>query len=371
MTESAGGAAPGPAEFTALDDQAARSRIDTSYTALHELADIGAADPASARALAGVVVAYGMDAFQDVSQGNDDALRTHPARTLALEAIVRTDGTRPSFLVVDGEPDLSTVPAGDWADPLTHRRDAVRAAIASVGRIDAGGYHWGTGFLVQSDVVVTNRHVLQKIGRPDADGAWSLDSDATIDFGYEGGTSHDPSRRRAIRSVLFAPAETVADPIDHGVLDVALLHLAEPVEAAPLALSADISWGRGDEPVYLVGYPGDPGFRTYPETVIERTFSHPATFGRKRLAPGMTMALPGTVPSWTTAHDATTLGGSSGSPVLHLRGDSVVAAIHYAGRPRGTNWAHVLSRTFATSDVPTGRTLREVLHDHDVLVHRP
>lgn len=340
-----------------------QSRIETSRRVLHELADAGAADPRAADALSTLVRAHGEAALRDVWQGDDDALHAHPIRSIVLEAIIQTDGTRPSFLVVGGEPDLSSLPGGEWEAPLRQRRQAVRAAITSVGRIDARGYPQGTGFLVQHDVLFTNRHVLQMIGERDSSGSWTING-ATVDFGFEGGAS--PSQPHAIDAVLFAAADVAGPGVDHRVLDAVLLRLATSASSDPLSLSSDIAWGRSSEPVYVVGYPADPGFTTYTQSILDRTFSHADTYGRKRLAPGRAIPTPEPVADWTMSHDATTLGGSSGSPVLRVRNETVAAAIHYSGRPLVTNWAHVIARTLAAQDACTGRILREILYDHDV-----
>ena len=53
-----------------------------------------------------------------------------------LEAIVRTDGSRPSFLIREGVVDRESSPIGGWGDLLDTSADGLGDAIACVGRID-------------------------------------------------------------------------------------------------------------------------------------------------------------------------------------------------------------------------------------------
>jgi V8-like Glu-specific endopeptidase len=72
-------------------------------------------------------------------------------------------------------------------------------------------------------------------------------------------------------------------------------------------------------------------------------------FGVKRLAPGSVKTGPGEITDdtkkWICTHDASTLGGNSGSCVADLSGDGFrVMALHFAGANRVQNWAHVAAR---------------------------
>jgi hypothetical protein len=92
-----------------------------------------------------------------------------------------------------------------------------------------------------------------------------------------------------------------------------------------------------------------------------------STFGHKRLAPGLFINSQAGVHTWTFAHDATTLGGNSGSVVLRRDQEQVAAGLHYGGRwsePR-ENWGHILGLVLDQPD-KSGKTLREYLNDFDV-----
>ncbi|HEY2186035.1 MAG TPA: hypothetical protein VGH39_13660 [Xanthobacteraceae bacterium] len=77
----------------------------------------------------------------------------------------------------------------------------------------------------------------------------------------------------------------------------------------------------------------------------------------------MTMAarLAASPRKWSLGHDATTLGGNSGSAVLVIGRERISAGLHYGGRhsdPR-ENWCHVLGSTLEETDGRSDKTLRE------------
>jgi hypothetical protein len=68
-------------------------------------------------------------------------------------------------------------------------------------------------------------------------------------------------------------------------------------------------------------------------------------FGVKRLSPGRIDVPPGFFPGdqetkHMFTHDATTLGGSSGSGILSLTGDPSICGLHFAGLFGTRNYAH-------------------------------
>jgi hypothetical protein len=67
--------------------------------------------------------------------------------------------------------------------------------------------------------------------------------------------------------------------------------------------------------------------------------------------------------AWTISHDATTLGGNSGSVVVEVSTEYAALALHYGGTslPPRENWAHHLEKTFNTVDPSINRTLEECL----------
>ena len=97
--------------------------------------------------------------------------------------------------------------------------------------------------------------------------------------------------------------------------------------------------------VYLVGYPGNEQSTT--PDLFATIFAGVKSF--KRLAPGRIMAAPGEVPDdprgWILTHDASTLGGNSGSALIDFDADGqTVLGLHFAGYHERQNWAHGLEK---------------------------
>ncbi|MEX2025948.1 MAG: lipase family protein, partial [Pirellulaceae bacterium] len=129
------------------------------------------------------------------------------------------------------------------------------------------------------------------------------------------------------------------------------------------------AWVVPRNTVYTVGYPGPPRQFLYPPTLLEQLFQ--STYGCKRLAPGELVTPQSPLFNWTLAHDATTLGGNSGSVVLVLGDEMVAAGLHYGGKPQlgttlGENWGHVLGSVLDETDGFHPKTLRETLKERGV-----
>jgi hypothetical protein len=333
-------------------------------------------DDPELKEIADQIAKSGKDALRAVGD-EDNRKLADPGVVSALEVIVRTDGSRPSFMVRNGAPDPTTSPVGDWADELEDQADALRHAIQCIGRIDdpggAQGFQ-GTGILVGKNVIITNRHVLQAIssGRQHADGSWQLKPNISIDFGHEfrGRESVGP---RKVVEVLFAGSKEINPvSIDHAKLDLALLELEPGNGQAPKPLPLELApdWGQPDTIIFICGYPGNPGAGAETASLLERLFR--STYGCKRLAPGYVTKkasdLPAGPRNWTLAHDGTTLGGNSGSGVFVMGRGTIAAGLHYGGRrsdPR-ENWCHILGLTLDETDGHSTKTLRECLDDAGV-----
>jgi hypothetical protein len=371
--ESAADGAP------ALDLSPARvdERMSSLESEWHEVVKSFLDDDRNAHEIVKEIARKGRTALRVVGERDESRLKTDRKIRAQLEVIVQMDGSRPSFMIRNGEVDQRTSPVGTWGDGLDASADLLGRAIACVGRIDVPGSSQGfegTGFLVGENVIITNRHVLQAIGQQAPSKKWQLKEDVTIDFGHEF-RARDSVNPRALKRVLFVGAKAI-DPfsIDHGRLDLAVIELqeAKPAERLQQYLAVDESpdWPQVEQTVYIIGYPGRPAAGSENITLLEKLFKQ--TFGCKRLAPGLVTVSPADLPAsprdWTTGHDATTLGGNSGSAVLVLSREQIVAGLHYGGtraNPR-VNWAHVMGLTLSETDSVSTRTLREVLKEHDV-----
>jgi glutamyl endopeptidase len=295
-----------------------------------------------------------------------------PAAVSGLEAVVRTDGSRPVLFVEDDFIDRAAPSIGDYAAGLSRFEDAVRQVCQAVGRVDDPsavplGYR-GTAWVVAEGLVATNYHVLRAIapGGVRRDGRFDgqLNTGVAVHFGHEVGDPH-PERRFPIRRVISVGREGAAEfaqprsSLNFDSLDLAIMEL-EPVPGRPFPPPNRIA--RGDDPltrgglastgrgVYVVGYPGDEQSTT--PDLFAQLFANVKSF--KRLAPGRITAAAGEVPhdprAWIITHDASTLGGNSGSALADYDGDGrTLLDLHFAGHHARQNWAHSLERI--TQDV--------------------
>ncbi|BBH69923.1 hypothetical protein ACTI_66080 [Actinoplanes sp. OR16] len=284
-----------------------------------------------------------------------------------LEAVIVADGSRPALFVNDDYIDLTAPSIGSFMAPLARLEPAVRRVCRGVGRVDDPaaplGYQ-GTAWAVADGIVVTNYHVLTAIApsgvRTGSRFDGRLAPGAAVHFGQEinGGGA---DRRFPIRRVISVGRDGGAGwagragmDLNFDGLDLAVLEL-EPV--AGRAFPEPIPVARGDDPrtrgalsskgryVYLVGYPGGRG--VHAPDVFDKLFDGISSV--KRLAPGRIMQAPGTVEhdpqGWVFTHDASTLGGNSGSVVVDLESDGQSAlGLHFAGSPGRRNWAHATEK---------------------------
>jgi len=284
-----------------------------------------------------------------------------------LEVIVQTDGSRPAFLVRDDfiVPDSS--PPGEWTDLLTDvtREDALRAVLGSVGRVDITHPlfpYAGTGWLIAPDLIATNRHVAQLfVDFAAPEGArLKTELDPRIDFGHEH-RGRDSLNNRSITALVFAGAKPVPPVgIDHAVLDLAIFRIGAPAQATdaaqqPVALRIGPHAAEPQTEVFVTGYPGRPdpaalGSVSETDKVLRLLFNK--LWGFKRLAPGL--ITPPTIGPRTMNHDASTLGGNSGSLVMGIDSIPSVMGIHYGGNWGGdrANWGHVIANILDEPGLP-------------------
>jgi hypothetical protein len=268
---------------------------------------------------------------------------------LGIEAIVSI--ARPALMLHDG---TFGDPPPPWDHILGPYRAGIRTAAMSVGRIGVRGMphlpYAGTGFLVAEDAVMTNCHVARVFSQSGPHGEWSFQPglDVHLDF------VEDPDAQLAdARSDGGVRIDGVIGI--HPALDLALLRVT-PLNAGHRMLKPLTVMSRDPGPLegrnlYVLGYPA-PDYRN--DTAVQRSIFGDRYFV-KRLQPGAAMAPPadaiipmGPCSSGAEAddvmfHDASTLGGNSGSCVVDLDTNQVIG-LHFAGMYMQYNEALALWR---------------------------
>lgn len=251
--------------------------------------------------------------------GRDDQVSHEEAA--AMEAII-LPRERPVFFIDDGT--YPALPFPWTAMNATENKARLNRAIAAIGRIELPTQpmipYGGTGFLVGDGLLMTNRHVAQLFSRGvGVDGLLFTSSDAAIDFRRERHSSPDDlSSRFEIERVLMV----------HPYWDMALLRVKGLSGRAPLELAIDEP--GVDQDVVAIGYPA----RDIRNDLLEQDRIFQRIYNVKRFHPGR-MRARRQVPSFeqtvdAAVHDASTLGGCSGSAVLDPKTGRVVA-LHFAG----------------------------------------
>ena len=358
------GTGGGTRDAVTLDKRELLDRIQAEISYIERKTGF-TADPGGVRTLLGQADRGLSRLFGEGTQAHLDA-----DAISGLEAVIRTDGSRPVLFVEDDFVDVTAPSVGDYAARLSRFEDAIRRVCRSVGRVDDPtaaayplGYH-GTAWVLAEGLVATNYHVLRAIapGGVRRAGRFEgrLNTGVAVHFGHEVGSVR-PERRFPIRRVVSVGregaaqfAQTALDGLNFDGLDLAVLEL-EPVAGRPFPAPHLVA--RGDNPVthgglasagrgiYLVGYPGNE-HSTTPNLFVQ-LFAGVKSF--KRLAPGRIMAAAGEVPhdprGWIITHDVSTLGGNSGSALADFEADGrTLLGLHFAGQHERQNWAYGLEQ---------------------------
>ncbi len=252
-----------------------------------------------------------------------------------LETIVMKDG-RPVLAIQDNDfiPAFTDPPSAIWKNRLGAAHSFITDAIPSVGRIELNNhpsYEWvGTGWLLDENIVVTNRHVAsifairgnnKFIFRAGVD--FGVKVTAKIDFLEEYdrlGSSECP-----VTEVLWIEPEPGPDLAFLRIISLG----GGKSPAKPISLHTSLA-SVGDD-IAAIGYPARDSRIPDQQDVI-RIFGD--IYDKKRLAPGRVMA----ITKELLQHDCSTLGGNSGSVLLSLK-DGKAVGLHFAGQYLQANYA--------------------------------
>jgi phosphatidylserine/phosphatidylglycerophosphate/cardiolipin synthase-like enzyme/V8-like Glu-specific endopeptidase len=263
---------------------------------------------------------------------------TRDVRELVLETIVREG--RPAIPILDNKISFQNAivdaAAQTIVDRLKQAAATVEPCLPLVGRIDVDNYpgaitYVGTGWLIEPNVAVTNRHVAEVIARHNngnfkfRPGRFGEELRVSFDYRHELGLNAKDVVR-VVRVIWIEPASTGPD--------IAFIELERRIDGTKKpAISLADNDATPDSEVVVIGYPA-----RAPEHIIPNQEWMDQIYGGKydvkRIAPGLAGA---TSRGWAT-HDCTTLGGNSGSVVVDMNSGKAVA-LHFAGLYMIENYA--------------------------------
>lgn len=360
-------ASPEGAVARMVAEAGARRTLDRIEKAL-EFRTSRAAASESATGLRREFMTGAEDAIATLAAGEPATAKSAVLLRAATEAIVRlTD--RPALRIIAGMVDPQDPQLEDWAGYLGPARRALKPVFDAVGRIDVrtaqGHVHVGTGTVIGKGLVMTNRHVIDVFAEPMPAAAgrqrFLLSREVSICFDE---AASDDRRRFAIKGVVTAGRARIGPFVDLAKLDVAILEV-ETSNAAGKALPAaaghaPMKTGPGPQSNLIVaGYPApppreaaiDPGTGKVSTAIWDRFFElFGDDYGVKYVCPGRILnelgSVVGDAAGWAFTHDATTLGGCSGSPILSLRAPYGVGGLHFGGEVLRQNLAHDLATVY-------------------------
>ncbi|MCB9592791.1 MAG: trypsin-like peptidase domain-containing protein [Sandaracinaceae bacterium] len=214
---------------------------------------------------------------------------------------------------------------------LKKARGVIEDLIQGVGRLDGpNGDVAGTGWFVAAERVITNNHVVAILCGLDVfnDLDWRAKLDqvrAATSATWEADAAKRPHWNAGDAPPWSGLAGRVRSIVAlHDTHDAALLEVVGVPHSRDLALPLS---GAAPEPagtpVYLAGYPAAYRNATSP-VVLDLLFGGASSVVSKRVCPGKLLG------AANETHDASTLGGNSGSPVIAF-GDHRVRGLHYGG----------------------------------------
>lgn len=280
-----------------------------------------------------------------VKKATDAAVRAMRGAAVSASDLFHTEAIvhrtkRPSHKIEGGKFD----PFPSDFSHLSSRssiRNNIRSTFSSIGRIDLPerSTYGGTGFVVGKNLVMTNRHVAELFTRGVGQTHLSIRLKKT-EVHFEEQPSDDADGFTLKTCVMV-----------HPYWDMALFTADLPSNVDPLMLSVTPYKDLLDakQEVVVIGYPA----RDRRNGVDAQKDIFGDDFEIKRIAPGRISRRKKPIGSeWLSssvealAHDASTLGGNSGSAVINVDTGQVVG-LHFAGRYLVENYGvpcHELAR---------------------------
>jgi endonuclease G, mitochondrial len=250
---------------------------------------------------------------------------------MGLEAIIH-EQFRPAQYIIN---DDYHEPAAPWeflSEPVIKAR--IVAALLSIGRIELPGNllqkYAGTGFVVGPNLIMTNRHVAEDFCRRRGDGEFVFKPNMASQINFRREQLPCESESLVVQRVVMI----------HAYWDMALLQVdgLDRQNRKPLNLSLSHPDELRGSDIVVIGYPAQDVRNDL--NLQNRIFG--GMYDVKRLQPGKlrerrnVQSFENSVNAVT--HDASTLGGNSGSAVIDIDTGEVVA-LHFGGMYLDANFA--------------------------------
>jgi hypothetical protein len=259
---------------------------------------------------------------------------TTTARSIVVAETIVRPRARPVLTIRDNRATTEFLGPDSqvWAERIRVAQPLLDRVIPAVGRVEVNNnpdFTWvGTGWLLASDIIVTNRHVAREFGRRAGSG-----------FVFRQGTNGGPMTSR----VDFLEEDQRLTSLEYSVNsiiwiaplnepDIAFLRVRRGSGERPLPPPIALA-DKVDENDFIatIGYPArDP--RVPDQDLVRRLFGD--VYDKKRLAPGQVIE----VGADELEHDCSTLGGNSGSALINLRTGEAVG-LHFSGLFLEANFA--------------------------------
>ncbi|MCI5168371.1 MAG: serine protease [Candidatus Electrothrix sp. GM3_4] len=235
---------------------------------------------------------------------------------------------RPALLI---QRDTFESQEGVFGELLERYRKNLEDIIPAVARVQVLNFpapYVGTAFLVGKSLAMTTRYVATSFIQETRGqnlkfkkGLHGKELKVKLDFKVELGS--EDKIEVAVKGVRFI----------HPWLDIALLELADDPEGIhPCRLAGEPPKELIKRSIAVVGYPTIDALNDIVDT--QRIFK--GIYGVKRLMLGLIG--PPSVYDQTITHDASTLGGTGGAPVIDLETGKILG-IHYSGTSHAINYA--------------------------------
>lgn len=287
-------------------------------------------DPRSELESMGMTESVGLEAAERGIKKIATSGTLEAPEAFGLEAIIH-EQFRPAPFVINDDYHRPPAPWEYLGDE--EQKNRIKTAIRCVGRIELPGDRFrkygGTGFVVGSDLIMTNRHVAEIFAAGLGQSGLMFKPGKRSEFNFRREQIPSDEPNLIVRQVVMI----------HPYWDMALLKVEGlDDQRTPLTLSIEHADDLDGRDVVIIGYPA---LDTRNDIDLQnRIFG--GVYDVKRMQPGYLrprreiLSFENRVNAIT--HDASTLGGNSGSAVVDI-GSGHVVALHFAGLYLDANFA--------------------------------